>query len=297
MRALPSLTLLATALLAGCVSVNTQGDPARAGFGPPPNDSLNATVWYQTSAERDMIYAQTYRAAGRVLEQALADESWDALPRGDRAAATFEGVVHGLPRAIIVDVDETVLDNSAHQVRMIRDRTEFGDESWDAWVQQRAAPALAGAVEFLDEAARHGVTVFYVSNREAAQAEATVANLRAAGFPIRSEAQFLGKGTQVPGCEGKASDKGCRRQLVGRTYRVLMQFGDQVGDFVDIASNTREGRRQAMAPYADWVGERWWVLPNPVYGSWEPALFGNDWSQGAAERRAAKEAALEDLRP
>src|SRR5690606_39347774 len=70
--------------------VNTQGDPARAGFGPPPNDSLNATVWYQTSAERDMIYAQTYRAAGRVLEQALADESWDALPRGERAAARSE---------------------------------------------------------------------------------------------------------------------------------------------------------------------------------------------------------------
>src|SRR5690606_40566101 len=121
----------------------------------------------------------------------------------------------------------SVLDNSAHQARMIRDGTEFSDESWDAWVQQRAAPALAGAAEFLGEAARHGVTVFYVSNREAAQAEATVANLRAAGFPIRSEAQFLGKGTQVPGCEGKASDKGCRRQLVGRTYRVLMQFGDR----------------------------------------------------------------------
>src|SRR5690606_3364739 len=114
MRALPSLTLLATALLAGCVSVNTQGDPARAGFGPPPNDSLNATVWYQTSVERDLIYAQTYRAAGRVLEQALADESWDALPRGERAAVTFEGVVHGLPRAIIVDVDETVLRSEEH---------------------------------------------------------------------------------------------------------------------------------------------------------------------------------------
>src|SRR5690606_30644018 len=58
MRILPGLSLLATALLVGCVSVNTQGDPARAGFGPPPNDSLNATVWYQLSAERDLIYAQ-----------------------------------------------------------------------------------------------------------------------------------------------------------------------------------------------------------------------------------------------
>lgn len=293
MRILPGMTLLATALLAGCVTVTSHGDPARAGFGaPPPNDSLNATVWYQRSLERDLVYAEVYRSAGRLLDAALADERWDALPRADRTTP-----VAGLPAAIIVDVDETVLDNSAHQARMIRDRTEFGDDSWNAWVEQRAAPALAGAVEFLNAAADNGVTVFYVSNREAEQSDATVANLRAAGFPIRSAAQFLGKGTPVDGCEGKASDKGCRRQLVGSGHRVLMQFGDQVGDFVDIAANTPQGRRSAMAPYAGWIGERWWVLPNPVYGSWEPAQFGNDWSKDAGERRAAKEAALEDLRP
>ena len=97
----------------------------------------------------------------------------------------------------------------------------------------------------------------------------------------------------VEGCPGTGSDKGCRRELVGRSHRVLMQFGDQVGDLVDIASNTREGRAAAVAPYDGWIGERWWVLPNPVYGSWEPALFGNDWSLPAAERRAAKQAALD----
>jgi acid phosphatase len=295
MRILPSITLLAATLLAGCVTVTAHGDPARAGFGPPPpNDTLNATVWYQRALERDLVYAEVYRSAGRMLDAALADAHWDALPRGDRDNADALGT---LPAAIIVDVDETVLDNSAHQARMIRDRTEFSDGSWDAWVQQRAAPALAGAVAFLDGAADKGVTVFYVSNREVAQAEATVANLRAAGFPIRDASQFLGKGTPVEGCEGKASDKGCRRELIGRSYRVLMQFGGQLGDFLDIPANTPEGRRSALVPYAGWVGERWWVLPNPVYGSWEPAQFGNDWSQGAAERRAAKEAALEDLRP
>ena len=292
MRILPSLTLLATALLAGCVAVGTHGDPANAGFGPPPNDSLNATVWYQQSLERDLVYREVYRAAGRLLDDALADADWDALPRADRTTPHA-----GLPPAIIVDVDETVLDNSAHQVRMIRDRTEFGDDSWDEWVQQRAAPALPGAVEFLAGAAARGVTVFYLSNREAAQAAATVANLRAAGFPIEGEAQFLGKGTAVPGCTGKASDKGCRRQLIARSHRVVMQFGDQLGDFVDIAENTPAGRRATLAPYAGWVGERWWVLPNPVYGSWEPAQFGNDWSKTPEQRRAAKQAALEDLRP
>jgi acid phosphatase len=71
-----------------------------------------------------------------------------------------------------------------------------------------------------------------------------------------------------------------------------MQFGDQVGDFVDVDSNTPEGRRAAIEPYASWIGERWFVLPNPTYGAWEPALFSNDWAQPAGERRRAKIDAL-----
>ena len=289
MRALPFVTLLSAALLGACASV---APPAARPTGPSPDDSLNATAWYQASLERDLIYREVYRAAAAHLDDALADPSWDALPRGDR-----ETPAEGLPPAIIVDVDETVLDNSAHQVRLIRSGGSFNDASWDAWVQQRAAPALPGAVEFLSGAARQGVTVFYISNRDAAQADATVDNLRRAGFPIAGAQQFLGKGTVVESCTAEGSDKGCRREQVGRHYRVLMQVGDQVGDFVDIASNTREGRAAALAPYADWVGERWWVLPNPVYGSWEPALFGNDWSLSAEARRAAKEAALDERNP
>jgi acid phosphatase len=145
-------------------------------------------------------------------------------------------------------------------------------------------------------AAAQGVTVFYISNRDASLADATVDNLRSAGFPIPDADQFLGLGTVVDGCEQHGSDKTCRRQLVGRKYRVLMQFGDQVGDFVQIVANTPEGRRAAIAPYLGWVGERWWALPNPMYGSWEPALFNNAWKQPAAQRRAAKEAALDDMR-
>ena len=287
MRILPALSLLTAALLAGCASVAMHGDPA-ASPGPPADDSLNATAWYQASLERDLITREVYRAAARQLDEALADPAWDALPRGER-----DNDPAGLPPAIIVDVDETVLDNSAHQVRLIRAGGSFGEDSWDAWVQERAAPPLAGAVEFLQAAARAGVTVYYLSNRTTAQGAATIDNLRTAGFPIAGAAQFLGKGTVVEGCPGTGSDKGCRRELVGRSHRVLMQFGDQVGDLVDIASNTREGRAAAVAPYDGWIGERWWVLPNPVYGSWEPALFGNDWSLPAAERRAAKQAALD----
>jgi acid phosphatase len=79
---------------------------------------------------------------------------------------------------------------------------------------------------------------------------------------------------------------------VGRTHRVLMQFGDQIGDMVTIEANNPAGRQAAIRPYLGWFGERWFVLPNPTYGSWEPALFNNAWTQPADVRRKAKQDAL-----
>ena len=298
MRSNLALSVLATACLAGCASVAPVATtpvptpaPETAPQTPPPDDSLNATAWYQTSAERDLIYREVYRAAATHLSAALADHAWDALPKEDR-----NNDPRRLPPAIIVDIDETVLDNSPSQVRQIRARRGFDKTAWDAWIEERQAKALPGAAEFLNAAARRGVTVFYVSNRDASQSDATIDNLRKAGFPIAAPAQFLGLGTVVEGCEQKGSEKSCRRQLVARTHRVLMQFGDQVGDFVQIGTNTPAGRQAAVAPYAAWIGERWWVLPNPVYGSWESALVNKSPGQTEGERRAQKEAALDDAR-
>lgn len=258
---------------------------------PPADDSLNATVWFQTSLERELVYTAIYRAAGQRLDAALRDKRWDALPKEERSNDATR-----LPPAIIVDIDETVLDNSPSSVRQIRERRGFNEAAWGEWVNERQAKPLPGALEFLNAAASKGVTVFYISNRDASLADATLANLRQAGFPIKDDGQFLGLGSFVEGCEQHGSEKSCRRQLVARTHRVLMQFGDQVGDFVQILANTRDGRRTAIAPYQAWIGERWWPLPNPLYGSWEPALFDNDWRQPETARRAAKEAALDDAR-
>ena len=117
--------------------------------------------------------------------------------------------------------------------------------------------------------------------------------MRADGFPLGAdEPVFFGLGTVVEGCEQIGSEKGCRRELIGRTYRVLLQVGDQIGDFVDVLANTSEGRRAAIAPYQEWIGDRWFVLPNPTYGSWEAALFNDDWSMPAGQRRRIKIGAL-----
>ena len=256
--------------------------------GPPADDNLNAVLWTQTAVERDLIYRQTWRAAEEHLARALADARWEALPEGERKTAP-----DGLGNAVIVDVDETVLDNSPYQARLVRQGTHYDEFTWAEWCREETAHAVPGAVEFVRYAASKGVTVFYLSNRAMDLRDATLSNLRKVGFPVaQTDNVFLGLGTFVTGCEQNGSEKGCRRELISRTHRVLMQVGDQIGDFVDVLANTPQGRREAVAPYLDWVGERWFVLPNPTYGSWEPALFNNSWSLPAAERRKAKHDAL-----
>ena len=254
------------------------------------DDNLNAVLWVQTSAEYRAATETVYRAAADELDVALKQEHWDALVRGERDNA---GKTAGLKPAVIMDVDETVLDNSPYQARLIRDDREYSDPSWDLWVAEKKAKAVPGAVDFAKAAAARGITIFYLSNRAVHLKDATIANLKAVGMPVAGDDVFLGLGTVVPGCPHSGSEKTCRRRLVARNYRVLMQFGDQLGDFVQVVANTPEARNQLLDEYGDWFGERWWMLPNPTYGGWEPALFNNDWSQDRAARRQAKLKALD----
>ncbi|WP_227978103.1 5'-nucleotidase, lipoprotein e(P4) family [Arenimonas daejeonensis] len=265
----------------GPVRMAVEPPPRR--LGPAANDNLNAVAWVQASAEYRLLAGQTFRGALVQLDRALKTPDWDALVPEERANPAT-----GLPPAVIVDIDETVLDNSPYQARLVRDGGHYDEVTWDGWVREEKARPVPGALEFAQAAAARGVTVFYVSNRAAHLEEPTLKNLRAAGFPIEKPEQFLGLGFFVEGCEQLGSEKGCRRQWVGRTHRVLMQFGDQIGDMATILMNTPEGREQAMAPYLGWIGERWFVLPNPTYGSWEPALFNNAWELPEAERRRMK---------
>lgn len=274
--------VLAFALLAGCAAApQRQAPPGTTGS----DANLNAVAWMQTSVEHDLVYRSVFRAASDRLQQALDDPQWDALVASDRDRPT-----DGLPPAVIVDIDETMLDNSRYQARLLRDGTHYDKASWNAWCREKAATALPGAVEFARLAAERGVTVFYVSNRAQEVGPETLDNLRATGFPVAAGADvFLGQGFAVEGCTpADRSDKSCRRRLVGRGHRVLLQVGDQLGDFFEAAASTPASRRAAAAPMAAWFGERWFMLPNPSYGNWEPALFGNDWSLPADAQKAGK---------
>ena len=285
---------IALLLLGGCatnVRSPIAASPAVVAAAPTTmvgaNDNLNAVAWTQTAIEHDLIYLQTYRDAQSGLLSALHDPHWDALSKADRRAPAAS-----LPPAVILDVDETVLDNSPYQAALVKNGGTYNDADWAVWCKREQARALAGAVEFTQFAAKHGIAVIYLSNRAKDLDQVTLANLRKVGFPVSGPESFLGLGTTVPGCTQHGTEKGCRRQLVSQHYRVLMQFGDQLGDFLDVTDNTVAGRRQAVASYLPWVGTRWFVLPNPTYGSWESALFNNQWSATPEQRRQQKVEAL-----
>lgn len=303
MRPALTLSLLAAALsLAACKptsftapeagaqpAAQAQAAAAKPAAGEPPaNDNLNAVLWVQSAAEYDAVTQTIYRAAAEELDAALEQPNWDALVPGERGNAAT-----GLPPAVVMDVDETVLDNSPYQARLVRDGASYDETTWDLWVAEKKAKAVPGVVDFAKAAAAKGVTILYISNRAEHLQAATIANLKAEGLPVKDDSVFLGLGTFVEGCEQNGSEKLCRRKLAGQKYRVLMQFGDQLGDFVEIVANTPEGRAGLYAEYEDWFGERWFMLPNPTYGSWEPATFNNAWDQPAGARRAAKLASMD----
>lgn len=254
---------------------------------PAAHDMVNSITWVQTSVEYRLVTGQIYRNALDRLDLALKSPNWSALVPDDHTSPS-----NGLPPAIILDVDETVLDNSAYHARLIRDHLpRWNEAGWVNWVHEESAPPVPGALEFVRAAASRGVEIFYISNRTTELNDATARNLKSVGFPIQAS-NLLTLGTEVKGCRSFGSDKSCRRQLVGRTHRVLMQVGDQIEDMLSIRDRSRTGREQAISPYLGWVGERWFVLPNPTYGSWESALFNTSQALPEEELRRQKLDAL-----
>jgi acid phosphatase len=229
MRALVLVvSLIGSALaLTGCAATSTQ--PCNPGL-----PLLNATLYMQSAAEYRASALQTYAAARVALDAALARNP--ARP------------------AIILDLDETVLDNSRFAARMIARGAPFSfGSAWSAWVSESASGAIPGARELLDYAQSRGVTPVYISNRTTDMDGATRANLQKLGFPLAADTLLLR-------AAGGTTDKSARRSEVAARYDVLLLFGDDINDFTP---------RATLADDAPW-GTRWFILPNAIYGSWQP---------------------------
>ena len=251
---------------------------------PKGHDQLDAVLWTQTAIEHEVLYQQIYAAATRQLQPALADPEWDALAQAPRDLS-------GLPPALIVDIDETLLDNTPVNAKAVVDGGAYDYAEWYRWVEKAEARALPGSVAFMQAAARLGITAYYLTNREPGQEADTLRNLRQAGFPIEDIGQILTAGTAIGGCQQAGSDKTCRRQWVGERARVLLMVGDSYGDFI-AAPNRLDAQRQAAAPYRAWFGQRWFLLPNPTYGGWYTAPYADRDALPEGEKRALKQRAL-----
>lgn len=238
---------------------------------PAVMDTLNAAAWVQTSAEYRASALQAWRSARAALPRALKDKRWTA-------ALEQTGDPRKLPPALIVDIDETVLDNSPAQARfLLEGNGRFSFPIWMKWTSERRAQPVPGAREFLLEAAARGVTVFYVTNRAASEAADTLANLTGAGFPVLAKtAAGIGDAVLLLGEQPSwTSDKSSRRAAIAARYRILFLCGDDLNDFFSARLTPAERLEKARARDA-WWGERWIILPNPMYGSWEDALYGFD---------------------
>ncbi len=262
--------------------------PALAGEGPPleGRENLHAVLWMQTAHEYALATAQVYAVATRALAgardlpSALLDPELPTPPPD-------------APPAIVLDLDETVLDTTRYGAALVATGQAHDEGAWQAWVTAAPPLALAGARDFLEAARKQGLRIYYVTNRacpdagrpalyphpDCPQRQATQAQAIRLGLPFADDPRaFLLRNDQA-GWE--SGDKSPRRRFLASTQRIVMLFGDDLGDFLpraalaELRAGTPTGHPVGAEPPPAWatrLGSQWFLLPNPTYGSWERAL-------------------------
>jgi acid phosphatase len=259
--------------------------PAPLAAGPPAHDLLDAVLWMQRSVEYKATTMGAFALARLRLDQALADPKWTALIPKEQS-----GDYQSLPPAVILDVDETILDNSGYQAWNAIKDTTFEPKTWTSYVNTVTSLAIPGAPEFTQYAASKGVRVFYISNRTAEEEPATRKNLEKFGFPIDGVIDTVLTSREKPDW---TSAKGTRRAFIAKDYRVLLNLGDNFGDFVDEFRGTEAERLAVLEQHKSRWGREWIMLPNPTYGSFESAPYKHDFKVSEADKRKAKRDVLE----
>jgi 5'-nucleotidase (lipoprotein e(P4) family) len=223
------------------------------------NDHLIMAVLYQQkSAEYAALCYQAFNFAKFKLDQS------------SKAMGMMK------QRAIIVDIDETVLDNSPYEAKCILDAVNY-PASWDEWVMKASAKPVPGALEFLQNAAAQGVKIFYISNRKEKLKEATLSNLVSIGFPDADNDHLL--------LQTDESSKKARREKIAGNHWIVLLIGDNLNDFSEVFEKKLIPERFELTDsLKSEFGNRFIILPNAMYGDWESALYNYDYTGSADER-------------
>ncbi|MEI9955477.1 MAG: 5'-nucleotidase, lipoprotein e(P4) family [Ferruginibacter sp.] len=205
-------------------------------------------LWQQTAAEYRALCYQAFNTASLRLNMMPAKKL-----RKEKLA-------------IITDLDETILDNSYSDAQLIKEGRQYNNNTWKEWTAKSAATAIPGAVDFLNEAHNKGIAIFYISNRDTADIQNTLTNLKNLQLPNADTAHML--------FQTGPSSKEERRKRIMNQYNVIMLLGDNLNDFMDVfEKKTIDGRfTETDKERAAW-GNKFIVLPNATYGEWENALY------------------------
>ena len=243
-----------------------------------------AILWTQSSAEYRALAYQTFALARLRLDADLRRHPSIAQRRSRPARGS------SLPPAVVVDIDETVLDNSRFQAELVLRGLAYTPEGWTAWCERAQAGAVPGAVDFLNYAATRRVRVFYITNRRSSERPGTIRNLQNLGFPNVTE------GTVMVREDGMTSSKESRQKKVKEHYRVALLIGDNLNDFNDdFVGKSIADRAAQVDRERPEFGARFIVVPNPMYGDWEKAIYENKSPLTEEEKRTYRRAALKGL--
>ncbi|MBQ3833540.1 MAG: 5'-nucleotidase, lipoprotein e(P4) family [Bacteroidales bacterium] len=240
---------------ASCKNENIEADnkPASTAECGESDHLINATLWMQHSAEYHACCLQTYKLAKVALAENLKAKQTDK------------------PAAVVLDIDETVLDNSYYEAYMAAEATSFCDSTWAIWTSKADATEVPGAIDFLKYAQSLGVEIIFISNRYPEELEPTMANMKKLGFPEVPAENFLMKQKDASSCKKE------RREKVSKKYEIIMLVGDNMGDHSEIFDErkTKGDMLEETDAIIDLLGIRYIVLPNPTYGTWEKPILAD----------------------
>lgn len=243
-----SLLLLTTVILFACkTSQKAVAVPQSSVSNITIEGKLFSVAFMQRAAEYSALCFQAYNIARQRVDESLMMET-------------------SRPRAIITDIDETLLDNSAEEVHQGLLGKGFDPVEWTHWTSLAIADTVPGALTFFKFAASKGVEIFYVTNREEKEREGTLKNLEKFNFPYSDNEHLILK--------QDVSSKEARRQQIMKDHDVILLIGDNLSDFSALwDAKTVEQRLENVQKESALFGSRFIVLPNPVYGDWENALY------------------------
>ncbi len=262
-------TLLVLAVLSALSACASSPPPQEPAYDPTRDLGI---LWVKHAVEYRAIARQVYANATDDLPSFIEDTSWGAMPEQHDAAH--------LPPAVILDVDETVVSNVDFQLTFER---PFANHKLDSWSSNYDSLAIPGVKDFVEAARAAGVTVFFVTNRPCESIEGnedpcpqkgtTIDDIHEVGIDVSPD--FVMLSGEQPGWD---REKLVRRKLIAESYRVIMLVGDDYGDFVPCARKkvvapctapaTRASRLEALDKYDEFWGAGWYILPNPMHGSW-----------------------------